>query len=177
MAAPQEQQPNDSSAAERAPAAEEQTQQQTQQQTQDSELDELRDRWQRAAAELDNVRKRADRQIVEQREGERRRVAAAWLPVLDNLDLALRHADADPLAIVTGVAAVRDQAQSVLERLGFTPVEDVGRPFDPQRHEAAEVVDDTDLPAGTIVAVLRPGYATGSTLVRPAIVAVAGKRD
>lgn len=143
----------------------------------DTELADMRDQWQRALAELDNVRKRADRRVAEQREAERVRGAAAWLPVLDNLDLALRHAAADPVAIVAGVAAVRDQAQAVLERLGFTPIEDVGEPFDPQRHEAAEVVEDSDEPPGTVVAILRPGYAGSATIVRPAVVAVSAPRS
>src|SRR6185503_9511685 len=89
-------------------------------------LEEMRDRWQRALADLANAHKRASREIVEQRAGERARVAAAWLPVLDNLDLALQHADADPAAIVGGVTAVRKQALEVLRRLGFAMVDQVG---------------------------------------------------
>jgi molecular chaperone GrpE len=143
--------------------------------TDELELTELRDQWQRAVAELDNVRKRADRRVAEQREAERIRGAVAWLPVLDNLDLALRHAAADPVAIVEGVAAVRDQARAVLERLGFTPIEAVGQPFDPERHEAADAVEDSDEPPGTVVAILRPGYAGSTTVIRPAVVAVSAR--
>lgn len=134
----------------------------------DAALEEMRDQWKRALAELDNTRKRAGRDIA----GERARVAAAWLPVLDNLDLALRHADADPVAIVSGVIAVREQALDVLRRLGYAPVDQVGEPFDPRRHEATEVVRDTDAPPGTVVAVLRPGFAADDTVLRPAVVAV-----
>ena len=57
---------------------------------------ELDDLWRRAAADLDNLRKRNARLAEQQRADERDRVAAAWLPVVDNLDLALEHADADP---------------------------------------------------------------------------------
>src|SRR4051794_3467304 len=67
---------------------------------------ELEDRWRRAAAELDNVRKRFERQLAEQARTERAGTTAAFLPVLDNLERALRHADADPTAIVAGVRAV-----------------------------------------------------------------------
>ena len=59
-----------------------------------------------------------------------------WLPVLDNLDLALAHAGADPGAIIDGVRAVRDQARAVLQRLGFPRRDDLGAVFDPARHEA-----------------------------------------
>src|SRR5262245_47198926 len=70
---------------------------------------ELTDRWRRAAADLDNLRKRYARELAREREAERARVAATLLPIVDNLDLALAHADADPATIVPGVRAVRDQ--------------------------------------------------------------------
>src|SRR4051812_14603871 len=90
-------------------------------QPEDQMLAEVRERAQRAIADADNARKRAERTCAERVAAERQRVAAAWLPVLDNLDLALRHADADPDAIVQGVTQVRLQAGEVLARLGFAP--------------------------------------------------------
>src|SRR3954452_9331519 len=95
----------------------------------DPALAEVRERAQRAIADADNARKRAERMAAERVAAERQRVAAAWLPVLDNLDLALRPAGADPEAIVQGVAQVREQAGDVLARLGFGPVGTVGEPF------------------------------------------------
>src|SRR3954454_3982647 len=74
---------------------------------------ELEDRWRRAVAELDNVRKRFERQLAEQARAERAKTVAAVLPVLNNLELAMRHADADPAAIVAGVRAVHAQALDV----------------------------------------------------------------
>jgi molecular chaperone GrpE len=144
---------------------------------QDPVLAELEDRWRRAVAEADNVRKRYERQAAEQRRSERAKVAAEWLPVLDNLELALGHAAADPQAILAGVQAVREQALGVLSRLGFTRIEDIGARFDPARHEAAQVVDVPGAEPGTIVAVLRPGYIAPDGLLRPAVVAVARKQD
>lgn len=135
---------------------------------QSTQLEELTDRWRRAAADAENTRKWAARQ----RQEERLAVSAAWLPVLDNLDLALRHGDADPRTVLDGVAGVRDQVLGILTRLGFTPVGAVGEAFDPVRHEAAEVVRDSDAPPGTVVRVLRPGYGDGERLLRPAVVAV-----
>ncbi|WP_327002566.1 nucleotide exchange factor GrpE [Dactylosporangium sp. NBC_01737] len=142
-------------------------------QPEDPALAEVRERAQRAIADADNARKRAERTAVERVTAERQRVAAAWLPVLDNLDLALRHAGADPETIVQGVAQVREQAGDVLARLGFGPVGAVGEPFDPARHEAAEAVEEPGVPAGTIVRVIRPGYGGDTLLLRPAVVAVA----
>jgi molecular chaperone GrpE len=140
---------------------------------------ELEDRWRRAVAELDNVRKRFERQLAEQARTERARAAAAFLPVLDNLELALRHAGADPAAIVAGVQAVHSQALEVLTGLGYRRVEPVGERFDPARHEAARVVPAADgTEPGTIVEVQRPGYVDGSgTVVRAAVVTVARRQD
>jgi molecular chaperone GrpE len=134
---------------------------------------ELEDRWLRAAADLDNLRKRQMRELERARAEERRRLAATWLPVLDNLDAALAHADAEPEAIVEGVRAVRDQAVRLLADLGYPRDEDVGVPFDPQRHEVVSVVGDTDAAPGTVVRMLRPGYGEAGQQLRPATVAVA----
>ena len=82
--------------------------------------------------------------------------AAAWLPVVDNLELRARARRGRPGAIVEGVRAVRDQAVAVLARLGFPRHDETGVPFDPARHEAVGVVPDTDAPAGTVVAGAAP---------------------
>ncbi|GII34958.1 nucleotide exchange factor GrpE [Planotetraspora mira] len=145
----------------------------------DARQEELHDRWLRAVAELDNLRKRTARDIARQRLDERARVAAEWLPVVDNLELALRHADADadPGAVIEGVRAVRDQAVAVLARLGFPRVEDLGTRFDPARHEAVSTVEDPDAEPGTVVAVVRPGYGDGPDQLRPASVVVSTKAE
>ena len=101
----------------------------------------------RALADLDNLRKRFDREIARQRAEERARVTAEWLPVVDNLERALDHAGADPEAVVEGVRAVRDQAVAILARLGFPRYDDVGHPFDPARDEAVGATL-ADAPAG-----------------------------
>jgi molecular chaperone GrpE len=138
-----------------------------------AELADMEDRWRRSVAELDNQRKRADRDAGLRREEERGRAAAQWLPVLDNLDLALQHADADPDSIVAGVRAVRDQAIAVLSGLGFPRREDdAGAPFDPARHEAVAAVPDTEH-EGQVLQVVRPGYGVGDHQLRPASVVVA----
>jgi len=134
---------------------------------------ELEDRLRRALADLDNLRKRYDRELARERAAERARQAALWLPMVDDLDRALEHADGDPAALVEGIRAVRDQAVTTLARLGFPRFTDVGQPFDPARHEAMGVVR-ADAPAGTVVAAVRPGYGGDESLLRPAGVVVAG---
>jgi molecular chaperone GrpE len=137
------------------------------------EVAELQARLQRAAADLDNLRKRYARELERERRAERNRVAAAFLPVLDNLELALAHAEANPAAIIEGVRHVADQAVGVLAGLGYPRQDDTGVPFDPNRHEVVRVVDDPEADPGTVVDVLRPGYGAGQAQLRPAAVAVA----
>lgn len=136
----------------------------------------LEDRLRRALADVANVRKRHARELERQRVAEEQRAAAAWLPVLDNLDLALSHAGADPSAIIEGVRAVRDQAVAVLAGLGFSRHDEVGVPFDPVLHEVVNVVEDPEVEPGTVVRVLRPGYGTAERQLRPGAVTVAGRR-
>ncbi|MFI5972647.1 nucleotide exchange factor GrpE [Streptomyces sp. NPDC051452] len=139
-------------------------------------IQELEDRWRRALADLDNLRKRHARELERERAVERSRTAAAFLPVLDNLELALTHAAADPGALVEGIRAVRDQAVNVLELLGYPRHAETGVPFDPARHEVVGVVQDPAVEPGTVVEVLRPGYGDGDRQLRPAAVTVA-KRE
>ncbi|WP_413755858.1 nucleotide exchange factor GrpE [Streptomyces sp. MMBL 11-3] len=134
------------------------------------------DRWRRALADLDNLRKRHARELNGQAAVERARTAAAFLPVVDNLELALSHAAADPGAIVEGIRAVRDQAVDVLERLGYPRQAESGVPFDPARHEVVGVVQEPDAEPNTVVQVLRPGYGEAERQLRPAAVTVA-KRE
>ncbi|WP_330261022.1 nucleotide exchange factor GrpE [Streptomyces sp. NBC_00539] len=140
-------------------------------------LREAEDRWRRALADLDNQRKRHAREVERVAGAERARTAAAFLPVIDNLELALSHAGAaDPGAIVEGVRAVRDQAVNVLERLGYPRHAETGVAFDPARHEVVGVVQDPDADPNTVVQVLRPGYGEAERQLRPAAVTVA-KRE
>ena len=136
-------------------------------------LAQMEERWRRAVADFDNLRKRAAREAAGQREEERAEVAARWLPVLDGLDQALEHAAADPASIVSGVDALRAQALAVLADLGFPRQTDVNAPFDPARHEAVAMLEDPQAPPGTVVQVVRPGYGNDDRSLRPASVVVA----
>ncbi|WP_326948676.1 MULTISPECIES: nucleotide exchange factor GrpE [unclassified Amycolatopsis] len=138
----------------------------------EEKLAELEDRWRRAAADLDNVRKRQATELRREVEAERARVAAAWLPVLDNLELALAHAEADPSAIVQGVRATREQAVRLLAGLGYPRDDETGVRFDPNRHEVVAVVEDPATEPNTVTHVVRPGYGTDRHQLRPTAVAV-----
>ncbi|MGI8333400.1 nucleotide exchange factor GrpE [Actinomadura scrupuli] len=140
-------------------------------------VEELDDLWRRAVADADNQRKRFTRDLQQGLERERERVSAQWLTIVDNLERALEHADADPKAMLNGVQAIRDQAIDVLARLGFPRRDDMGQSFDPARHSAVATREDADAPPGTIVEVLQPGYGDDEHQLRPALVVVAQKAD
>jgi molecular chaperone GrpE len=125
----------------------------------------------RALADLDNLRKRSERELARVRSAERADMAGLWLPIVDDLDRAIQHGGADDGALAEGVQAVRDQALSLLARLGFHRFDDIGKPFDPTRHEAVGVLDGEGEP-GTVLAVVRPGYDAPGTVLRPAGVIV-----
>jgi len=139
-----------------------------------TKLAEAQDRHIRAAADLDNLRKRCASQISRAADETRASVAAEWLPVVDNLERALDHAQARPDAIVEGIRSVRDQALGVLAGLGFPRRDDIGAKFDPARHDAVSVQPEPDAEAGTVIKVVRPGYGDGEHQLRPAQVVVAG---
>src|SRR5512132_2211863 len=134
---------------------------------------QLGEGWRRAAAELDNFRKRCAKDLVRAREQERVRTTAAWLPVVDNLERALEHASSDPDQIIEGVRAVYQQALSVLADLCFARREDTGKVFDPALHEAVGTIANKELVPGTVAHVVRPGYGTEDEILRPAAVVVA----
>ena len=143
----------------------------------DAELAKLEDRWRRAVADLDNLRKRYARELDRERTTERSRVAGAWLPVVDNLERAIDHADNQSDAVVEGVRSILDQSLQVLEQLGYPRDAQSGVPFDPQRHEVVGVVEHGDSAPGTVVEVLRPGYGKGSRQLRPAAVVVSRREE
>ena len=140
-----------------------------------AQVDVLDQQRRRALADAENLRKRFARDTASIREEERAAAARRWLTVVDNLDRALEHAQADPASIVDGVQAVREQAMRVLAELGFPRRDDTGEPFDPARHEAIGSVPGTDAPPGTVVHVIQPGYGSGEHQLRPAQVVVAGE--
>lgn len=133
------------------------------------------DRYLRAAADLENLRKRQKREIDDARLETKQKVLKEMLPVVDNLERAIEHAgeaDASVKPIVEGVQLVLRQFSTAFERLGVQPVEAMGQPFDPNLHEAISQ-QESDAAPGTIVQVLQRGYRSGDRLLRPALVVVA----
>ena len=138
---------------------------------------QLEDNWRRAAAELANIRTRCAKDLDRAREQARARTAAAWLPVVDNLERALEHASSDPDQIIEGIRAVYQQTLSVLADLGFPRRDDTGKVFDPALHEAVGTVANKELVPGTVAHVVRAGYGSDDEILRPAAVVVATRSD
>lgn len=143
----------------------------------DHELAKLRDRWRRAVADADNLRKRYARELDRERTAERSRVTGAWLPIVDNLERAISHAGDRSDAVLDGLRGILEQALQVLDHLGYPRDAQVGVPFDPGRHEVVGVVDQPDTAPGTVVDVLRPGYGDGPGQLRPAAVVVSRRGE
>ena len=142
----------------------------------DEELRATLARYRDAHAEFEQARARMRRDVAKEVERGTRAVLADLLDVVDNLDRAIAAAKAagsDP-ALLQGVELVRAQFLGKLDGHGVRPLDAVGRPFDPSRHEAASTVPVTD-PAqdGLVVGVIRQGYTIRDEVLRPAIVAVA----
>jgi molecular chaperone GrpE len=143
----------------------------------DKERAQLEDRWRRAVADLDNVRKRYARELDRERTAERSRVAGAWLPVVDNLERAISHAGDRSDPVLDGLRSILEHALQILEQLGYPRDAEAGVPFDPERHEVVSVVDHPDSAPGSVVEVLRPGYGEGSRQLRPAAVVVSRRGE
>src|SRR3954464_6065850 len=132
------------------------------------------DRYLRAAADLENLRKRQKRELDDVKLESKGRVLKEMLPVVATLERAIEHATttAGTNPIVEGVQLVLRQFLTAFERLEVTPIEAGGQPFDPNLHEAISQ-QEADAPPGTVVQVLQRGYKSGDRLLRPALVVVA----
>jgi molecular chaperone GrpE len=131
------------------------------------------DRLKRALADLDNYRKRTDREVERRVTEGRETLLRGLLEPLDNIERALQAADHSPLA--QGLRGVFDQMEALLARHGARRIAAVGDPFDPTRHEAVAVRETDDVPDGTVVDIARSGFAIGDRVLRPAQVVVAKK--
>lgn len=133
---------------------------------------QVTDRLLRLAAEFDNWKKRAKKEIEDAAPRAREALAKELLGSLDNLSRALSHAKSDdPLAV--GVRMVEKQILSALEKFQITRFPSEGQPFDPALHEAIQQVETADVPAGTVFQELAAGYMSGPRLLRAAMVVVA----
>ncbi len=133
---------------------------------------EWRDKYLRALAELDNYRKRADREREIARVYATDALLREVLPVVDDLETALRI-DASPEATREGIALALRHLVNALEAKGMKPIEAIGQPFDPRFHEAMGIVPAPGKAPGTVVTELKKGYVFHDRVLRPARVQIA----
>jgi molecular chaperone GrpE len=133
---------------------------------------EWRDKYLRALAELDNYRKRMERDREIARTYATEALLRDVLPVVDDLETAL-SVDAKVDALKEGIALALRHLMNALEAKGMKPIDALGLPFDPRVHEAMGVVPAGKNPPGTIVEELRKGYVFHDRVLRPARVQIA----
>lgn len=140
-----------------------------------TELKETRDQLLRALADIDNVRKRGQKDREEAAQFGSQNLLSDLLPVIDNLERAISAGDkATVESLLEGVNLTLRQFQETLKRHGVEPIEGAGQPFDAQLHEAIMRAEPTEEhPAGTVVDEIRKGYTLRGRLLRPSLVKVA----
>lgn len=139
-------------------------------------LKETHERLLRSAAEFENFKKRALKEKEDVQKFGAERLLKDFLPVMDNLERALDHAEQHDLKqVIEGVRLVQKLFETTLGKHGVTGFSAVGRPFDPSVHEAL-MQQESDQPQGTVVSEMAKGYKLHDRLVRPAAVVVAKAR-
>jgi molecular chaperone GrpE len=133
-----------------------------------------KDRWQRAAADPQNLRKRTAREIAMEIRRDRDELLGEFMKVVDNLERALGTEQSEHNAWYDGMVAIHDQMLDLLRRNGAVPFCAAGDQFDPNRHEAVGKMEMPGFEAGVILEVMERGYeAEDGTIIRPAKVIVA----
>src|SRR5512139_2771505 len=147
---------------------------QEQAKTADAEaLQELNNKYLRLYAEFDNYKKRINRDKEELFRYSNESLLYALLPVLDNLELALKHASCDPnTGVVQGVEITLKELQRTLEKFGLKKIEADGKEFDPAVHHAMMQVEREDMEEKMVAEELRAGYLYHEKVLRPSLVSV-----
>ncbi len=140
-------------------------------------LEEEKERSLRLYAELDNVRRRASRELLEERKYSGMEVIRAILPVMDNLQRAIEAASAEGTndALLEGVRMIYQQMTDSLTKNHCTRIEAQDQQFDPNFHEAISQMPNADVPENTILFVTQEGYLLHDRVVRPTQVVVSKK--
>ncbi len=144
------------------------------------EAAELKDKLLRTLAEMENLRRRTEREVADARTYGIANFARDVVTVADNMDRALQaldnelreKADASVKALLDGVELTERELLKALEKNGIRKIEPQGEKFDPNFHQAMYEVPDASVPSGHVVQVVQPGYVIGERVLRPALVGV-----
>ncbi|MCH7899036.1 MAG: nucleotide exchange factor GrpE [Proteobacteria bacterium] len=135
--------------------------------------DENWDRYLRAAAETENVRKRAARDVENAHKFALENFARDMLAIKDSLELGIQAVEsADVETLMAGKEATLMLLSTTLERFGIKELDPQGEPFDPEFHEAVSMQPSTELEPGSVLSVVQKGYSLNGRLLRPAMVVV-----
>jgi molecular chaperone GrpE len=135
-----------------------------------------RDAHLRSLADVENIRKRAEREIGASAKYGAEKLLGQLLGIADSLDLGLvasEKPDAQVATLVEGLKLTRKQLTDVLEKNGVSVVDPVGQPFNPELHEAVTALESPDVPPNHVMSVMQKGYRLHERLLRPAMVVVA----
>jgi molecular chaperone GrpE len=136
------------------------------------ERDEYLDLARRAQADFENYRKRAAKEAAAAGERAKSGLVRELLPIVDNLERALKSADEGEQHLAEGVRLVHSELVAVLERNGVQQFDPAGERFDPTEHEALSVRDQDGAESGLVLDVVEKGYRSNGTILRPARVVV-----
>lgn len=140
------------------------------------ELIAAKDQSLRTQAEMQNLRRRSERDVENAHKYALEKFVGELLPVVDNLERALQAIDQDDEAVkafTEGVELTLKSFQDVLVRYKIEPIDPKGQPFDPEFHQAMSMLEMPDQEPNTVVDVFQKGYTLNGRLVRPAMVVVA----
>lgn len=134
----------------------------------------MKEKMLRVAADFENYRRRAAREVEDARKGGTQSAVKDLLPVFDNLERATGHVDdkTDVEGLVKGLEIVHKQFLDVIGKLGIERIAAVGESFDPNVHESIQYEHSEEHPPGTVMSELQPGYRMGTMLLRPSLVVV-----
>ncbi len=135
---------------------------------------ENHDRFLRAAAELDNFRKRKEREVSDLRKYANQALLRELLAVVDNLERALDSSreNGEPEGLTEGVGMTLKELLKIFDQFGVKPIESLQQPFDPNLHEAVMQEPSNEVPGNTVIKELQKGYMLRDRLLRPAMVVV-----
>lgn len=141
-----------------------------------AELSAAKDQALRVQAEMQNLRRRAERDVENAHKYALDKFVAELLPVVDNLERAIAAIDSDNdamKAVVDGIELTLKSFGDVLSRFNVEVVDPHGEPFNPEFHQAMSMVENSDVSPNTVIDVFQKGYTLNGRLVRPAMVVVA----
>ena len=134
-----------------------------------------RERAVRAAAEMENLRRRAAQDVEKAHKFALEKFASELLPVLDNLERAIELADKENESLkpmTEGVELTLKSMQSSVGKFGLVALDPLNQPFDPNAHQAISMIENSELAPNTVIAVMQKGYELNGRVIRPAMVMV-----